>query len=110
LRYLAGSIGMSKTPPPSDPPEQSFESAMQRLEGIVTAMESDELPLEELIVRYEEGISLVQVCDAKLKAAQKKIEVITRSAQGKPELARFEPDQTPSEKTANSPGDEVSLF
>ena len=83
---------------------------MQRLEQIVGAMESDQLPLEELIVRYEEGIRLVQVCETKLQAAEKKIEMITRKGPGKPELAPFDPEQGVSEKAARGAGGEASLF
>lgn len=101
---------MAKTAPPSDPAEENFENAMQRLEAIVAAMESDELPLEHLIVRYEEGIRLVQLCETKLKAAEKKIEVITRKAQGKIELAPFEPEENTPDKSLNKPREDVSLF
>src|ERR1700747_3538523 len=50
--------------PKSEPmtTEISFEAAMERLEKIVEEMESSKLPLEELLVRYEEGIRLVGVC------------------------------------------------
>ena len=46
----------------------NFEQAMKRLEEIVEQMESGDLPLEELIVRYEEGMKLVKVCQAQLDA------------------------------------------
>lgn len=101
---------MTKAQGPAESAEHTFESAMQRLEQIVEAMESDQLPLEDLIVRYEEGIRLVQVCETKLKAAEKKIEVITRKAQGKPELVPFEPEQNAGEKTPGSAAGEASLF
>lgn len=102
---------MAKTSPPAETPEENFESAMGRLEAIVAAMESDELPLEELIVRYEEGIRLVQVCERKLKAAEKKIEIITRRAAGNPELAEFEPEaKSPPTQAAAPPRGDVSLF
>src|SRR5688500_1345525 len=101
---------MAKTQAPAENTEHTFESAMQRLEQIVEAMESDQLPLEELIVRYEEGIRLVQVCETKLQAAEKKIELITRKGPGKPELAPFDPEQGVSEKSARGAGGEASLF
>jgi exodeoxyribonuclease VII small subunit len=102
---------MAKAQPSPDPSEHSFETALQRLEQIVQAMESDRLPLEDLIVRYEEGIKLVQTCEMKLKSAEKKIEIITRQAQGKPELAEFEPVQLPSEPPGPTKvREDVSLF
>lgn len=63
---------------------------MERLRQIVEQMESDELPLEEMLERYEEGTRLVQFCSEKLSAAEKRIELITRNAAGKPRIADFE--------------------
>ena len=53
--------------------EQTFETAIERLECIVQEMESDKLPLEDLLLRYEEGATLVKVCEAKLQGAEKRI-------------------------------------
>lgn len=86
--------------------EQTFETAIERLENIVTEMESDKLPLEDLLVRYEEGVKLVRVCEEKLQAAGKRIEMITRNAAGQPQLTQFEP-----EKSAGAvPREDVRLF
>lgn len=86
--------------------EPSFESAIERLETIVGQMESDKLPLEDLLVRYEEGIKLVRACSEKLEAAEKRIEIIARDAGGKPRLAEFDPEQKPA---ANA-GADAALF
>lgn len=83
---------------------------MARLEQIVEAMENEELPLEELIVRYEEGIKLAQTCETKLKSAEKKIEVISRNAQGGPELTEFEPEKKAADPTPADEREDVSLF
>lgn len=87
--------------------EPSFESAIERLESIVEQMESDKLPLEDLLVRYEEGVKLVKLCSEKLQAAEKRIEIITREAGGKTKLAEFEGDQTLS---APDKTEDVRLF
>ena len=60
----------------------SFEEAMRRLEIIVDAMESEELPLESLLTRYEEGMKLARVCQAKIGEAELKIQQLEKSAQG----------------------------
>ena len=39
-----------------------FEDALKKLEGLVEAMESEELPLETLLAKYEEGTRLVRTC------------------------------------------------
>lgn len=59
-----------------------FEEALQRLETIVDAMESDELPLETLLARYEEGMKLARVCQAKIADAEIKIQQLEKNAQG----------------------------
>ena len=90
----------------SPPGEQTFETAMERLERIVEEMESDQLPLENLLKRYEEGVKLVRVCEEKLKSAEQRIEIITRNAGGEPRLEEFEPEK----KAANPPNEDVRLF
>ena len=63
------------------PPKQvKFEAALGELEAIVAEMENGELPLEQLIERYEEGMRLVKVCNEKLAEAEQKIEILTRQA------------------------------
>lgn len=59
-----------------------FEEAMKRLEAIVDAMESEDLPLESLLSRYEEGVKLARVCQAKIADAELKIEQLEKNAQG----------------------------
>ena len=72
----------------------TLEAAMQRITEIVTEMEEGSLPLENLIVRYEEGVGLVKVCQEKLDAAEKKIQIISRDARGAVELKDFEEQDT----------------
>src|SRR5436853_6896655 len=59
-------------------PETSFETAMERLEKIVEEMESGKMLLEDLLVRYEEGMKVVKVCQDRLANAEQKIQIITR--------------------------------
>ncbi|MEP6821306.1 MAG: exodeoxyribonuclease VII small subunit [Chthoniobacterales bacterium] len=95
-------------------PELNFEAAMDRLEAIVEQMESGEMQLEELIVRYEEGMKLVKTCQERLASAEQRIEIITRNHAGKPVVQPFDPAAAPprppaAEKT-ESENDEVRLF
>jgi len=88
---------------------------MDRLEAIVEQMESGKLPLEDLIVRYEEGMNLVKVCQERLVSAEKKIEIIARNSAGKTFVKDFEPSQetAPSSaavEPAEDNDDEVKLF
>ena len=98
--------------PSANESQISFESAVERLEQIVELMESDKMPLEDLLVRYEEGTKLVKFCQQQLEAAEKRIEIITRNAKGEPKLEPFEPEKPPASPPAPKavPKDEVSLF
>ena len=102
----------SKTKPAAA--ELNFEKAMDRLEAIVEQMESGKLPLEDLIVRYEEGMNLVKVCQQRLTSAEQKIEIIARNNAGKPVVKDFEPaaESNKDDKIAEKElkNDEVSLF
>jgi len=69
-----------------------FEDALKKLEVVVEAMESEDLPLETLIKRYEEGVRLVQICQAKLAEAEVKIQQLEKNAQGEIKLKPFEKD------------------
>jgi exodeoxyribonuclease VII small subunit len=110
--FIAGC--MSSAPKKTEAPLH-FEGAMDRLEEIVEQMESGKMMLEELIVRYEEGMKLVKICQERLASAEQRIEIITRNNAGKPVVKNFEPateKETPpprEEKGANK-NDDVSLF
>jgi exodeoxyribonuclease VII small subunit len=84
---------MPKTNEPAK--EQTFESAMTRLEHIVAEMESDSLPLEQLLVHYEEGAKLVKNCQAKLADFERKIEVIQARTDAPPEIKPFDAEARP---------------
>ena len=92
-------------------PDLSFETAMDRLEKIVEQMESGQLALEDLIVRYEEGMNLVKVCQERLASAEQKIEIITRNSAGKAVVKEFEPNTEPQPPAKEAhQNDEVRLF
>lgn len=56
----------------------SFEKALAELEAIVEAMESGALPLEKMMEQYEQGMSLISFCSAKLNEVEKKIEIMVK--------------------------------
>ncbi len=104
----------SKSKQPGAP--LNFENAMDRLEAIVEQMESGKLALEDLIVRYEEGMSLVKTCQERLANAEQKIEIIGRNSSGKPVVKNFEPtaeakmdNQVKPDETKDD-ANEVKLF
>jgi exodeoxyribonuclease VII small subunit len=69
-----------------------FEEALKKLEGIVEAMESEDLPLEMLLSQYEEGTKLVKICQEKLAEAELKIQQLDKSASGELKLKPLSPD------------------
>ncbi len=88
---------------------------MDRLEKIVEQMETGKLPLEDLIVRYEEGMNLVKVCQERLARAEQKIEIIARNSAGKAIVKDFEPTPERAAPTevvdeSESTNDEIKLF
>lgn len=66
----------------------SFETALTKLEAIVESMEQGEVPLAELLSKYEEGSKLLKVCEARLKDAELTIEKLKKQKDG---TAAFEP-------------------
>ena len=68
----------------------TLETAMQRVSDIVASMEGGDMPLEKLIESYEEGIGLVKMCQEKLDAAEKRIQIIARNARGEVVLEDFD--------------------
>lgn len=72
--------------PASEKPvaEMSFEEAMRALETVVSQLERGDVELEQSITLYEHGAALKAHCDAKLKAAEEKVDAITLDAEGKP--------------------------
>jgi exodeoxyribonuclease VII small subunit len=78
LSKSAGQNNPAKTPP--------FEEALKKLEGLVEAMESDDLPLETLLAKYEEGTKLVRICQEKLAETELKIQRLEKNVAGEIKL------------------------
>jgi len=70
--------------------EPKFEDALKKLEDIVDRLESGEIPLEESLAKYEEGVRLVRLCQKKLEQAKKKIEILVKTKDGKIKIEPFE--------------------
>ena len=67
----------------------NLEKALADLEEIVEELESGDLPLEKAMKKFEEGIKLTRSCQAALKDAEQKVEILLKSAGGE-ELEDFE--------------------
>jgi exodeoxyribonuclease VII small subunit len=63
--------------------QMSFEDALRALEDVVRKLETGEVPLDDSINLYERGEQLRQLCQARLNAAQARIEKIVAGPDGK---------------------------
>jgi exodeoxyribonuclease VII small subunit len=63
--------------------EKKFEKSMQRLEEIVLSLEAGELPLEDSLKVFEEGMKLVKFCSNKLEEAEQKVTLLVKESGGK---------------------------
>jgi exodeoxyribonuclease VII small subunit len=93
----------------SDSPEElSFEEALANIEAIVESMEGEEMPLEDLVARYEAGCALLKHCDTVLACARERIELITLTNREEP----AKPSQNSPATIDGDPDDDndISLF
>lgn len=63
-------------------PGLTFDHAMKKLEGIVSALEGGDLPLEKSLDAFEEGMGLAKVCETKLNEASSRVEKIMQDLGG----------------------------
>lgn len=73
---------MSKTAKNGGNTDLPFEEALKKLEVIVESMEAEDVPLELLLSRFEEGTRLAKVCQTKLSEAELKIQQLEKNAAG----------------------------
>lgn len=73
-------------------PALKFEDAMARLETIVSELEKGDLPLDESLKIFEEGIRLSKTCLKMLDEAERKVEILVQDKEGKKRLRAFSLD------------------
>ncbi len=73
----------------------SFEESLKKLETIVDQLEKGELPLEDSLKLFEEGVGLSAVCKEELDAAEGKVQILIKQRDG-----ALKPEPFPSEKQA----------
>jgi exodeoxyribonuclease VII small subunit len=77
----------------TQPPPKSFEDALGELEQILADIEGGEVGLEESLAKYERGNFLIQHCRGVLNAAERQIELLSKSADGELQSAPMEAPQ-----------------
>ena len=73
--------------------EKKFEEAMKRLEDIVQSLESGDLPLEESLKIFEEGMKLISFCSKRLEEAEQKVTMLVKESDGKYTQQPFEMEE-----------------
>lgn len=86
------------------PKSNEFEKAFQELEKIVQRLEAEELPLDESLQLFEQGIRLSRFCHQRLEEVEKKIELILADAKGEP---RAEPFAEEAEAAGHDDSDDL---
>jgi exodeoxyribonuclease VII small subunit len=64
--------------PEPETPALKFEEALARLEAVVARLEGGELPLEEALGLFEEGVRLTRLCTTRLEEAERKVSLLVR--------------------------------
>ncbi len=62
--------------------EPTFEEALSQLETLVARLEAGDLPLEEALRAFEEGVRLTRVCAERLEDAERRVHLLTRTPEG----------------------------
>ena len=78
--------------------EIKFEEALKKLEKIVSDLERGELSLDDSLKKYEEGVRLSRLCTKKLEEAEKKVEILIKSEEGKKEKKPFDVSKVEGEE------------
>jgi len=88
-------MGMSK---------EKFEDALNKLEKIVSKLEEGDIPLEESLKLFEEGIRLSRVCNQKLDEAEKKVEILLKGKDGMLKAYPFDPSMNSGQDPSMNSG------
>jgi exodeoxyribonuclease VII small subunit len=90
--------------------KERFEDALNKLEKIVSKLEDGEIPLEESLKLFEEGIRLSRLCNQKLEEAEKRVEILMKGKNGVVKPHPFDPStssgQVPSTSSGKGPSEE----
>jgi exodeoxyribonuclease VII small subunit len=72
---------------------KNFEVSLTALEKVVRELERGDLPLEESLKLFEQGVKLSRECQERLNQAERRVEVLLRDTEGRPVLSAFDNDE-----------------
>ena len=87
--------------------EKTFEASLGKLEKIVKQLEDGDLPLEESLKLFEEGVKLSRECRERLTTAERRIEMLMKDADGNLSLKEIQPEALRDEKKATNGGKRI---
>ncbi len=89
-------------------PDMLYEDAVAQLEALVREMESDSMPLEDVMKNYEIGTQLHKICEKRLDEAQGRIEIIRKKRSGEVVTEPFGEEDEPKSQPEPAEADETS--
>lgn len=93
---------MNSTPakkPQPDAKQPAFERSLGRLEEIVRKLENANVPLDEAMKLFEEGVALSRDCQKQLEQAEGRVEILMKKAGGELAAVPFEPEAEPGSES-----------
>jgi exodeoxyribonuclease VII small subunit len=66
--------------------ELTFEEALNQLEALVAKLEAGDLPLEQALGAFEEGVRLTRLCAGRLEEAERRVHLLTQTPEGTEEV------------------------
>lgn len=75
---------------------KDFESALKTLEDIVAQLEGGDLSLDRSLELFEEGVRISRFCSTRLQEAERRVEVLTKTAEGELKEEPFPENDAPS--------------
>jgi exodeoxyribonuclease VII small subunit len=88
--------------------KEKFEEALNKLEKIVSKLEKGDIPLEESLKLFEEGIRLSRLCNQKLDEAERRVEVLLKDKEGELKPQPFDPSMNSGQVPLTSSGQALS--
>jgi exodeoxyribonuclease VII small subunit len=76
--------------------KEKFEDALEKLEDIVRKMETGDMPLDETLKSFEEGIKLIRFCSSKLEETERRVETLLEK-ENSLQVKRFKEEESDSE-------------
>ncbi len=72
--------------------QKTFEASLGELEKIVRKLENGDLPLEQSLKLFEDGVRISRECQERLNQAERRIEILLKDEDGNPALEEIKPD------------------